>query len=425
MKSVKSEELSFKSARVRWTTFFTIVVVSIVSILCVIVFFFALRYETRSSYAGLNQMADRIATRIGRAPLITLERILRNYAENPDLFTAENEYMQFLSTSGESILQLGGRLLSVIPLKEGFANGMVVDYSDRESEYRLLTRSLTSLAGQSVVFMRVGKPVSELSNIMRNLLWALLSLVLLTAAISWIIGLALAGYVLNPFKESYQRLQRFTADASHELKTPLSIIRLGLDMLGEKELDPEVSSKIGMIDTATRNMQNLVNQLIKMARIQSSQEIKAKAEPVNIKRLLEDIALSYRPLSDPRGIEIKIECEDNLVSAVITEPLTTSLINLLENAVKFSYDGSTVVLKSFLNDGYLYIQVIDNGPGIEPVEHEKIFERFYKSERSHNSTGSGMGLAIARELVGTMKGEINLVSEPDKGSTFEIKLRAG
>jgi len=69
--------------------------------------------------------------------------------------------------------------------------------------------------------------------------------------------------------------------------------------------------------------------------------------------------------------------------------------------------------------------VIDNGPGIEPVEHEKIFERFYKSERSHNSTGSGMGLAIARELVGTMKGEINLVSEPDKGSTFEIKLRAG
>jgi len=292
MKSVKSEELSFKSARIRWTTFFTIVVVSIVSILCVIVFFFALRYETRSSYAGLNQMADRIATRIGRAPLITLERILRNYAENPDLFTAENEYMQFLSTSGESILQLGGRLLSVIPLKEGFANGMVVDYSDRESEYRLLTRSLTSLAGQSVVFMRVGKPVSELSNIMRNLLWALLSLVLLTAAISWIIGLALAGYVLNPFKESYQRLQRFTADASHELKTPLSIIRLGLDMLGEKELDPEVSSKIGMIDTATRNMQNLVNQLIKMARIQSSQEIKAKAEPVNIKRLLEDIALS-------------------------------------------------------------------------------------------------------------------------------------
>jgi len=273
--------------------------------------------------------------------------------------------------------------------------------------------------------MRVGKPVSELSNIMRNLLWALLSLVLLTAAISWIIGLALAGYVLNPFKESYQRLQRFTADASHELKTPLSIIRLGLDMLGEKELDPEVSSKIGMIDTATRNMQNLVNQLIKMARIQSSQEIKAKAEPVNIKRLLEDIALSYRPLSDPRGIEIKIECEDNLVSAVITEPLTTSLINLLENAVKFSYDGSTVVLKSFLNDGYLYIQVIDNGPGIELVEHEKIFERFYKSERSHNSTGSGMGLAIARELVGTMKGEINLVSEPDKGSTFEIKLRAG
>nr|HPI17341.1 HAMP domain-containing sensor histidine kinase [Mesotoga sp.] len=346
-------------------------------------------------------------------------------AENPDLFTAENEYMQFLSTSGESILQLGGRLLSVIPLKEGFANGMVVDYSDRESEYRLLTRSLTSLAGQSVVFMRVGKPVSELSNIMRNLLWALLSLVLLTAAISWIIGLALAGYVLNPFKESYQRLQRFTADASHELKTPLSIIRLGLDMLGEKELDPEVSSKIGMIDTATRNMQNLVNQLIKMARIQSSQEIKAKAEPVNIKRLLEDIALSYRPLSDPRGIEIEIECEDNLVSTVMIEPLTTSLGNLLENAVKFSYDGSRVVLKSFLRDGYLYIQVIDNGPGIELVEHEKIFERFYKSERSHNSTGSGMGLAIARELVGTMKGEINLVSEPDKGSTFEIKLRAG
>ncbi|HNS67203.1 MAG TPA: sensor histidine kinase, partial [Mesotoga infera] len=69
MRSVKSEELSFKNARIRWTTFFTMVVVSIVSILCVIVFFFALRYETKASYAGLNEMADRIATRIGRAPL--------------------------------------------------------------------------------------------------------------------------------------------------------------------------------------------------------------------------------------------------------------------------------------------------------------------------------------------------------------------
>ena len=154
MKSVTGEELSFKKARIRWSAFFTVMVVAMVSALCAVIFGLSLRSENRSALDSLNRIADRIETRIGRTPVIALERVLRIYAGNPDIFTYEDDFIEFLTLSGESILQLGGTLVSNIEAAEGFTKATVLDYSNEQREYRILTRLVRGVAAQPIIFQK-------------------------------------------------------------------------------------------------------------------------------------------------------------------------------------------------------------------------------------------------------------------------------
>ena len=423
MKSVTGEELSFKKARIRWSAFFTVMVVAMVSALCAVIFGLSLRSENRSALDSLNRIADRIETRIGRTPVIALERVLRIYAGNPDIFTSEDDFIEFLTLSGESILQLGGTLVSNIEAAEGFTKATVLDYSNEQREYRILTRLVRGVAAQPIIFLRVGRSIEILSDRMRSLLWSLIMLVALAAALSWTVGMTLAGYVLSPLKDSYQKLQRFTADASHELKTPLSIMRLALDMLKAKELPQDVLDKIRMIDTATSQMQALTSQLITMARVRNFKREEQIKSTINVRSLLEEVSEKLSPLSLKKGIRVHVECDEDLTVLSMPDLLSTAIGNLLDNAIKFSNEKSEVILRAIAEGDSMCIQVIDSGPGVKTSEREKIFERFYKSETSNNDSGSGMGLAIAREFIGLLGGEITVSSEIGKGSVFETKLR--
>lgn len=423
MKSMTGEDSSFKRAKLRWTVFFTLVVVTFVSLLSGLIFGFALRSETRNAYGTLKQLSERVKMRIEKTPLLALEKILRSYPESPDLFTREGEFLQFLTPAGESLVQFGGVLKTDLVLEEGASSGVVADYSGREREYRMFTSSMRGPAGQPLVYMRVGKSMSGLSDQMRNLLKILAFLILMVTLISWIVGTALAGYVLRPLKESYLKLQRFTADASHNLKTPLSTIRLGVDMLLERKLDSKTREKLHMIDGAARKTQTLVEQLLLMARSQSDQKTKHRHEEVLMSDLLEEVALYHEPFAASKSIAIEVEAQAALNFKTSRETIFKAIGILLENAIKFSYENSRVILKGFSTNKSVHIRVIDYGPGIAETEREKIFERFYKSENSLDNSGSGMGLAIARELAQALGGEINLIGQAGRGSVFELKLK--
>ena len=422
MKSVTGEGLSFRKAKRRWTLFFTLIVVSLVSVLSLFIFVLSLRLERGAEITALNRVADRIESRIGRAPLIALERMLRNYSGNLDLFTAENEILEFVTPDGESVLQLGGRIKSSVPLVEGTSKAKVIDYNDSELEYNILTRAIRNMAGQPVFFLRVGRSTEGLSEKSTSLLFSLILLIVLVAAISWIVGMALAGYVLTPLRESYDRLQRFTADASHELKTPLTVMRLSVDLLKSRPLEGEARDKIDAIDDATRNMQNVVNQLLLQAKAHNDSKAVMSSQDVKLLEFLEEMKEYHRAFAESKGVRIIVETDENLIVKTYLDKLKVAVAAVLENAIKFTDEKSDVIVRAFEREGSLFIQIGDSGPGIADPEKERIFDRFYKIDESHNSSGSGMGLSIAKEMVGSLEGEITVENRPGGGSVFEIRI---
>ena len=422
MRSVTGEELSFKKAKRRWTLFFTLVVVTLVSVLSLLIFVLALRLEGRAEIIELNRIADRIESRIGRPPAVGVERMIRNYPGNLDIFTSEDEILEFVTPSGEILLQLGGAIISDIPIAEGTSRVKAIDYGESEHEYTVLTREIRGIAGQPVFFLRVGKSTEGLSDGLKSLLFSLLLLVLMVAVISWVAGMTLARYVLTPLKESYERLQRFTADASHELKTPLTILRLGVDMLKERKLEKESMEKIDMIDGATRSMQNVVNKLLLLARVQTEKKLEIAPEDVELGVFLAELKEYHRPLAESRGVRILVESRDDVVLKTFPDNLKVAVAAILENAIKFTEENSDVTINAFESEGFALIQISDLGSGIADSEKERVFERFYKADESHKSSGSGMGLSIAREIIGSLGGEITVRNHADGGSTFEIRI---
>ena len=422
MRSVTGEGLSFRKAKRRWTLFFTLIVISLVSLLSLFIFVLALRLERGAEITALNRVADRIEARIGRAPLIALERMLRNYSGNLDLFTAENEILEFVTPDGESVLQLGGTIKSNLPLVEGASKAKVVDYDDSELEYNILTRAIRNIAGQPVFFLRVGRSIEGLSEKSTSLLFSLILLIVLVAAISWIVGLALAGYVLTPLRESYDRLQRFTADASHELKTPLTVMRLSVDLLKSRPLESESRDKIDAIDGATRSMQNVVNQLLLQAKANNDSSAVISYQDVRVREFLEEMKEYHRTFAESKEVQVVLESDEDLFVRTYLDKLKVAVAAVLENAIKFTEEKSDVTVKAFEREGSLLIQIGDSGPGIDDPDKERIFDRFYKIDESHNSSGSGMGLSIAKEMIGSLGGEITVENRSGGGSIFEIRI---
>jgi len=422
MRSVTGEGLSFRKAKRRWTLFFTLIVISLVSLLSLFIFVLALRLERGAEITALNRVADRIEARIGRAPLIALERMLRNYSGNLDLFTAENEILEFVTPDGESVLQLGGTVKSNLPLVEGASKAKVVDYDDSELEYNILTRAIRNIAGQPVFFLRVGRSIEGLSEKSTSLLFSLILLIVLVAAISWVVGLALAGYVLTPLRESYDRLQRFTADASHELKTPLTVMRLSVDLLKSRPLESESRDKIDAIDGATRSMQNVVNQLLLQAKANNDSSAVISSQDVRVREFLEEMKEYHRTFAESKEVQVVLESDEDLFVRTYLDKLKVAVAAVLENAIKFTEEKSDVTVKAFEREGSLLIQIGDSGPGIDDPDKERIFDRFYKIDESHNSSGSGMGLSIAKEMIGSLGGEITVENRSGGGSIFEIRI---
>ena len=422
MRSVTGEGLSFRKAKRRWTLFFTLIVISLVSLLSLFIFVLALRLERGAEITALNRVADRIEARIGRAPLIALERMLRNYSGNLDLFTAENEILEFVTPDGESVLQLGGTIKSNLPLVEGASKAKVVDYDDSELEYNILTRAIRNIAGQPVFFLRVGRSIEGLSEKSTSLLFSLILLIVLVAAISWVVGLALAGYVLTPLRESYDRLQRFTADASHELKTPLTVMRLSVDLLKSRPLESESRDKIDAIDGATRSMQNVVNQLLLQAKANNDSSAVISYQDVRVREFLEEMKEYHRTFAESKEVRIILESDEDLFVRTYLDKLKVAVAAVLENAIKFTEEKSDVTVKAFEREASLLIQIGDSGPGIDDPDKERIFDRFYKIDESHNSSGSGMGLSIAKEMIGSLGGEITVENRSGGGSIFEIRI---
>ncbi|WP_322795439.1 sensor histidine kinase, partial [Tepidiforma sp.] len=215
--------------------------------------------------------------------------------------------------------------------------------------------------------------------------------------------------------------RRFVQDASHELRTPLAAIRTNIEVT---EMDPEASIEeyrelVSTIKAQTERLTRLSEDLLLLTNGDSS---RIEREPTDLSEVAAEVVQQLQPLASQRGVALARELQP--VPEVLANPdlLYRCVLNLVDNAIKYSGEGSTVQVRTGTRDGKVYAEVEDNGPGIPPEALPHVFDRFYRVDkgRSRREGGTGLGLAIVRELVEGMGGQVWVTSEPGRGSTFGV-----
>jgi two-component system phosphate regulon sensor histidine kinase PhoR len=225
------------------------------------------------------------------------------------------------------------------------------------------------------------------------------------------------------------RIRRdFVANASHELRTPLTAIRAFAETLQDGALsDPETAKAfVASIVRHTLRLQRLVEDLAQLSQAESPQH-DDDAEPIDVRPVCAQSVSSLDSYAKKKGARLLLEMPDQpLVADVSPRALEHVLINLVENAIKYSPAGAEVRVRLFRGDDQVVLEVRDQGPGIPEKYQRRIFERFYRVDkgRSRDEGGTGLGLSIVKNLVERMGGTVEVESEVDHGSLFRVSLPA-
>lgn len=247
-----------------------------------------------------------------------------------------------------------------------------------------------------------------------------------TLSIVGIVGWFLGGVAMKPTKRSYEQLQRFTADASHELRAPVAAIMSNaqVGLLAPEDNSELPRQRLENIVDISKSMSALIGNLLFLARHEGRLNTK-DLQSVEIVGLLQHLSDEYQLIAEENELSIITELPSQEVTLLADPDLLQQAIkNLLDNACKYTPKNGTVKVKLFTQMRRISIQVIDSGIGIPPEDLPNIFERFYRvdSSRTRSSGGFGLGLAIAQQIVKAHGGEITVDSIVNKGTTFQICL---
>lgn len=224
--------------------------------------------------------------------------------------------------------------------------------------------------------------------------------------------------------EELQRSTRFSADASHQLKTPVTVLRAGIEeLLRRDNLPPEMYDELSALHHQTYRLTGVIDDLLLLSRMDAG-HVKIKFGPVNLSQLIEEWLDDLNALPDPLGLEVKTHLPPALY--ISGEKRYTSLIlqNLLENARKYNRPGGRIHVTARQEKEAVYFTVGNSGPAIPPEMQPYIFDRFSRGANGDKIAGHGIGLNLARELVRLHGGELNLVSSDDEWTEFEVRFRA-
>ncbi|OIO55862.1 hypothetical protein AUJ46_00040 [Candidatus Peregrinibacteria bacterium CG1_02_54_53] len=315
------------------------------------------------------------------------------------------ERMRIVDTEGKVIVE--GMLMNEIP----FTDGEIFEEVLVQGEpYAILTEPIVR-NGQTVGFVQVADvvrlPRGDLPE--RGLIFLIVSGAI--SALTFFVGLFFARHSLKPAEQMMERLEQFTQDASHELKTPLAALSSSLDLAlkTEKYREGILSAKQDL-----KQVSVLVERLLELARLDKF--VRAD-EVVDLTALVEESTERFQSLAKERSIVIEPKLDDNVTvhgDAVLVRQIVE---NLLSNAIKFSKPaGGTIHVR--LTPKALFVQ--DSGVGIDSSALPHIFNRFYQAESSRAKEGFGLGLALVKRIVELHGWTVDAQSTSGKGSTFTV-----
>jgi two-component system OmpR family sensor kinase len=233
--------------------------------------------------------------------------------------------------------------------------------------------------------------------------------------------------MLARLEQSFASLHRFTADASHELKTPLMVLRAGVERaLVHPAVPAEILPSLDETLAQINQMSEMVENLLTLARADEGRAPLA-VEEGDLRDVIGDVAETAGMLGESAGITVKSDIPaEPLTMAVDRHRIREMLLNLVTNAIKYTPPGGTVALGLAQEDGAVVFTVADTGIGIAPGDLPHIFERFWRADPARSRTGTrpgtGLGLAITKWIAEAHGGSITVQSRPGRGSVFTVRL---
>jgi heavy metal sensor kinase len=367
-----------------------------------------------------------------------------------------NRYLRIMFRRGE--------LNEILRQHSGFGEVPAAD----GSAYRFVSLPFDTKAFGEVTVVHIGRSMEPLKGVAREYLNFSLYSVPLIIAVSALVGWLLAARALKPFEEitrtaekithenlntqivtehkeeeiqrlvqsfnsmvqrldeSFQQMRKFNADVAHELRTPLAIIQGETEVALRSPNVPEeiysvLSSNLEELDRLTR----IVNDMLTLSEAEAGRQVLVK-EPVNVRELLEDLVDQMRLLAMDRSIQIDVQGFTDLYVDADKLWIRRAVINLLDNAIKYSKPGGRIEVSASSHDLQIYLKIKDYGIGISQQDLPHIFDRLYRADpaRSRDNGGAGLGLALVKWIIEAHNGTVHVASQPDLGTSFEITLPA-
>lgn len=340
------------------------------------------------------------------------------------LLHQQGYYLRLLNLSGHEVAIAGDPPTQVThPTASGLATLPKAD----GITYRQMSLSLKTATGTPWGYLQVGSSLDVLNHHLNWARWAVLLGLPLALGLVWAVSWWVAGLAIRPAYRAYQHIQQFTADAAHELRTPLAAIRLSTE--SARRLEPmsltEAQGVLQVVNRHTQRLTTLVNDLLILSRIEQADDRSAPTL-VYLPDLVQDIEEEFAALALTKGVHLTTLAPHAKTLTVRGHEaeLYRLLLNIVGNALEYTPAGGHVTIRLTQRDRYALIDVEDTGIGIASPERAKIFDRFYRvnPDRSRHTGGSGLGLAIARAISQAHGGEIQVKSEVGKGSCFTIQL---
>ena len=260
----------------------------------------------------------------------------------------------------------------------------------------------------------------NVSNILKATLIQTILFFAVFEIIIYFISMLITKWITKPAEESFKKQKDFIADASHELKTPLAVIIASSDELKE---DKKNAKYIENIKYESERMNKLITGLLDLSKLENGVSINTYKEE-NISRIIEKISLTFEAIAFEHNITIDSNIEENILFKCNKDEIEKLISIIIDNAIKHSYKDSTISVIASKEKNNINIEITNNGDPIKPGDEEKIFERFYRADKSRNrdSNRYGLGLAIAKNIVTNHGGTIKAFSKDNK-TTFKIVLK--
>lgn len=336
----------------------------------------------------------------------------------------EGYYARFFTRSGQLIATVG-QPPADLPFQAGDGTWQTLDMAD--SRFHQISLLLKTSNDYPWGYLQVGRSLRELDEHLATTRWVIflglpLAMLLVSAASGW-----LSGRAMRPIYQSYRQIQQFTADAAHELRTPLAATRATVESTLELDLLPESEARNALrtVERQTSRLAQLVQDLLLLSRM-DLQGGMLKQQPCSLTTLIADLIDEFEAMAIAHDLALTSNILGDRPIVVLgdEEQLYRLLANLVINAIHYTPKGGTIMISLKQIDHEALIHVQDSGIGISSEEQSHIFDRFYRvnSDRSRKTGGSGLGLAIAQAIAQSHQGSIQVKSELSSGSTFTVRL---